>query len=136
MSTPENLLDFVGRLMMSAIFLVVGMQQALNLETTRAYMDMHGVMSAFLPVAIILEVAGAIAIVIGYRTRIFAFLLAGFSTMTAVLFHAEVGNPAEFGLFVRDLALAGGMLVLCARGPGDWTLDARGAAASLRVAPG
>jgi putative oxidoreductase len=112
------------------------MQQALHLETTRAYMDMHGVMSAFLPIAIILEVAGAIAIVIGYRTRIFAFLLAGFSTMTAVLFHAEVGDPAEFGLFVRDLALAGGMLVLCARGPGDWTLDARGAAASLRMAPG
>ena len=134
MSTPENLLDFVGRLMMSAIFLVVGTQQALNLESTRAYMDMHGVMSAFLPIAIMLELAGAIAIVVGYRTRIFAFLLAGFSIMTAVLFHAELADAAEFGLFVRDLALAGGMLVLCARGPGDWTLDARGAA-SLQMAP-
>lgn len=135
MSTPENLLDFVGRLMMSAIFLVVGAQQALNLETTRAYMDLHGVMSAFLPVAIMLELAGAIAIIIGYQTRVFAFLLAGFSIMTAVLFHAELADAAEFGLFVRDLALAGGMLVLCARGPGDWTLDARGAGAALRMAP-
>jgi putative oxidoreductase len=125
MSTPENLLDFVGRLMMSAIFIAVGTQQALNLETTRAYMDLHGVMSAFLPVAILLEVAGAVAIVTGYQTRLFAILLAGFSVMTAVLFHGNVADPAEFELFVRDIALAGGMLVLCARGPGDWTLDAR-----------
>jgi putative oxidoreductase len=124
-STPENLLDFVGRLMMSAIFIAVGTQQALNLETTRAYMDLHGVMSAFLPVAILLEVAGAVAIVTGYQTRLFAILLAGFSVMTAVLFHGNVADPAEFELFVRDIALAGGMLVLCARGPGDWTLDAR-----------
>ena len=130
MSTPENLLDFLGRLMMSLIFVVVGIQQALNPETVRAYMDLHGVMSAFLPVAIILEIAGAVAIVTGYWTRIFAFLLAGFSIMTAFLFHADFADPAEFELFMRDVALAGGMLVLCARGPSDWTVDARRAAAS------
>lgn len=125
MSTPENLLDFFGRLMMSLIFVVVGLQQALDLETTRAYMDLHGVMSAFLPVAIILELAGAVAIVTGYWTRLFAFLLAGFSVMAAVLFHADFADPAEIELFMRDIALAGGMLVLCARGPGEWTIDAR-----------
>lgn len=125
MSSPENLLDFVGRLMMSAIFIIVGTQQALSLETTRAYMDMHGVMSAFLPVAILLELAGAVAIITGYKTRVFAFLLAGFSVMTAFLFHGNLADPAQLGLFVRDLALAGGMLVLCARGPGAWALDVR-----------
>ena len=125
MITPENLLDFVGRLMMSVIFLVVGTQQALNLETTRTYMDMHGVMSAFLPATILLELAGAVAIVTGYKTRVFAFLLAGFSTMTAFLFHGNLADPAQFGQFVRDLAMAGGMLVLCARGPGAWALDVR-----------
>jgi putative oxidoreductase len=129
MSTPENLLDFVGRLLMSVIFVVVGLQQALNLEATRAFMDLHGVLSAFLPVAILLELAGAIAIVVGYQTRLFAFLLAGFSIMTAVLFHDDFSDPREVGLFVRDLALAGGMFVLCARGPGDWALDARAALA-------
>lgn len=130
MSTPENLLDFLGRLMMSLIFVVVGIQQASNPETVRAHMDLHGVMSALLPVAIILQIAGAIAIVCGYWTRIFAFLLAGFSIMTAFLFHVDFADPAEFELFMRDVALAGGMLVLCARGPSDWTFDARRAAAS------
>jgi putative oxidoreductase len=129
MSTPENLLDFIGRLLMSLIFVVVGVQQALNFEATEAYMSLHGVLSPLLPVVIVLEIVGAIAIVLGYWTRVFAFLLAGFSILTALLFHEEWSNPMELGLFVRDIALAGGMLVLCARGPGDWSLDARTAAA-------
>jgi putative oxidoreductase len=129
MSTPENLLDFVGRLLMSVIFVVVGVQQALNVEATRAYMNLHGVLSPLLPVAIVLELVGAVAIVLGYGTRIFAFLLAGFAILTAVLFHDEFSNPMELELFVRDIALAGGMLVLCAHGPGDWSVDARKAAA-------
>lgn len=82
---------------MSVIFAVVGLQQALNFAATQAYLNLHDVLSPFLPVAIGLELAGAVAIVLGYWTR----------------------------LFVRDIAMAGGMLVLCARGSGDWSLDAR-----------
>jgi putative oxidoreductase len=129
MSTPENLLDFIGRLLMSIIFAVVGVQQALNIEATQAYMNLHGVLSPLLPVAIVLEIVGAVAIVLGYGTRLFAFLLAGFSILTAVLFHDDFTDPMELELFVRDFAMAGGMLVLCARGPGDWSVDARKAAA-------
>jgi putative oxidoreductase len=125
MSTPENLLDLIGRILMSAIFVVVGLQQMLNLEATRAYMDLHGVLSAFLPVAIALELLGAVAIILGYWTRIFAFLLAAFSIATAFLFHDDLANLMELELFLRDIAMAGGMLVLCAHTPGEWSLDAR-----------
>jgi putative oxidoreductase len=85
-----------------------------------------------LPLVIALEVGGAIAIIAGYRTRLFAFLLAGFSIVSALLFHRALGDQAQFILFMKNLAMAGGFLFLLARGAGDWSLDAR---RELQVAP-
>ncbi len=130
MSTPENLLDFVGRMLMSAIFVVMGLQKLFHYEDTQAYMSLHGVLSALLPVVIALELVGALALILGYWTRVFAFLLAAFSICTALLFHDSLSDPVQLGLFVRNFAMAGGMLVLCARGPGDWAIDSRSAAAA------
>jgi putative oxidoreductase len=73
----------------------------------------------------VLELVGAVAISIGYRTRVFAFVLAAYVVLAALLFHADFNDPVQQSLFMRDLAMAGGFLVILARGPGDWSLDAR-----------
>ncbi len=125
MSTPLNLADLVGRILMSVIFLVSGLDKAFDYAATRAYMELHGVLGAFLPVAIVLELVGAVAITIGYKTRVFAFLLAAFVLLTALLFHADFDDPVQQGQFMKNLAMVGGFLVILARGPGDWSLDAR-----------
>ena len=76
------------------------------------------------PVSIVLEVGCGILILVGYHARAAALLLAGFCLATAVLFHAKLGNRNELLHFEKDLAIAGGLLVLFAHGAGNFALDA------------
>ena len=123
MNTPRNLADLVGRLLMSAIFVVSGLQQVANYVGTQAYMELHGVLGALLPAVIALEVVGAVAIAAGYRTRVFALLLAAFTLLTAVLFHSDAGTSAQAVHFMKNLAMTGGFMILLAHGAGEWSLD-------------
>jgi putative oxidoreductase len=84
-----------------------------------------GVPAGLLPLVIALEVGGAVAIILGWRTRIVAFLLAGFSIVSALIFHRALGDQMQFILFMKNLAMAGGFLFLVARGAGEWSLDGR-----------
>ena len=78
--------DDAGRVLISAIFLVAGLNKVTGYAGTQAYMESMGVPGALLPLVIVLEVFGAIAIIAGWRTRLVAFLLAGFSVVSALLF--------------------------------------------------
>ena len=125
MNTQQNLADLTGRVLISAIFLVAGLNKVTGYAGTQAYMESMGVPGALLPLVIVLEVFGALAIIAGWRTRVVAFLLAGFSVVSALLFHGALGDPTQFILFIKNLAMAGGFLFLVARGAGEWSLDAR-----------
>jgi putative oxidoreductase len=125
MNTQQNLADLVGRVLIAAIFLFAGLNKIGGYEGTQGYMEAMGVPGELLPLVIAFEVAGAIAIIVGWRTRLFALLLAGFSVVSAVIFHRVAGDPMQFILFMKNLAMAGGFLFLVARGAGEWSLDAR-----------
>jgi putative oxidoreductase len=125
MNAQQNLADLMGRVLISAIFLVAGLNKVTGYAGTQAYMESMGVPGALLPLVIVLEVFGALAIITGWRTRVVAFLLAGFSVVSALLFHGALGDPTQFILFMKNLAMAGGFLFLVARGAGEWSLDAR-----------
>jgi putative oxidoreductase len=125
MNTQQNLLDLAGRVMIAAIFLVAGLNKIAGYEGTQGYMEAMGVPGALLPLVIALEVLGAVAIIVGWRTRLVAFLLAGFSIVSAVIFHRALGDQMQFILFMKNLAMAGGFLFLVAHGAGAWSLDAR-----------
>jgi putative oxidoreductase len=122
----ENLADLAGRILLSIIFLVAGIQKIGGYAGTQAYMESMGVPGMLLPLVIALEVGGAIAIIAGWRTRLVALLLAGFSVIAAAIFHRATGDNMQAILFMKNLAIAGGFLLLVARGPGKWSLDARG----------
>jgi len=125
MNTTQNAADLVGRILISLIFLLSGLHKIGGYEATQGYMAAMGVPGALLPIVIALEVGGALAIILGYHTRLFAFLLAGFSVVSALLFHRALGDQVQFIMFMKNLAMAGGFLFLVARGAGDWSLDAR-----------
>lgn len=125
MNTQQNFADLTGRLLISAIFLQAGIGKIGGYAGTQGYMEAMGVPGALLPLVIALEILAPIAIIVGYRARIAAFLLAGFSIVSAMLFHRAVGDPTQAIMFMKNLALAGGFLFLVARGAGDWSLDAR-----------
>lgn len=125
MNSQQNFADLAGRILISAIFLISGLHKITGYAGAQGYMEAMGVPGALLPLVIALEVGGAIAVIIGYRTRVAAFLLAGFCGLSALLFHRALGDQVQFIMFMKNLAIAGGFLLLVARGPGEWSLDAR-----------
>lgn len=125
MNTQQNVADLTGRILISAIFLQAGLGKIGGYAGTQGYMEAMGVPGALLPLVIALEILAPIAIIVGYRARIAAFLLAGFSVVSALLFHRAAGDATQAIMFMKNIAMAGGFLLLVARGTGDWSLDAR-----------
>lgn len=125
MNTLQTLAAPAGRVLLAALFLVAGLGKITAYEGTAAYMASQGVPGAALPLVIGLEVLGALAIIIGWQTRLVAFLLAGFSAVSALLFHANFSDPIQQIMFLKNFAIAGGFLLLVAHGAGAWSLDAR-----------
>ena len=76
------------------------------------------------------DLLGALAIIVGWRTRLFAFLLGGFTLLSAVIFHRALGDQMQSVLFLKNLAITGGFLFLLAQGAGAWSRDARRAGRS------
>lgn len=116
--------DLAARVFLAALFIVAGFGKIGGYEGTAGYMQSMGVPGALLPFVIALEIAGGLAIAVGYRTRFVAFLLAGFSILSGLFFHSPL-DPAEQTQFLKNLAIAGGFLVLVVHGAGKISLDAR-----------
>ena len=137
MNTTQNFFELLGRVLLSALFLIAGLGKIGGYAATQGYMEAMGVPGALLPLVIALEVGGALAIIVGWRTRLIAFLLAGFSIVSALVFHNALGDQVQFVMLMKNFAIAGAFLLLVARGAGDWSLDARRAAsvAPLRDRP-
>ena len=117
-------LSLLGRLGLSAIFLISGWGKLAGYDATQGYMESVGVSGALLPLVIALELGGGLALLAGLFTRWTAFALAGFSIVSALLFHAAA-DPMQQIMFWKNVAMAGGFLVLAANGAGALSLDAR-----------
>ncbi len=113
-----------GRLLLSALFLHEAWSKLTGYDAALAYMQAFGVPGQLLPLAIAAELTCGLLILIGYQTRTAAIILAGFCMATAVLFHTRFADRNQLLHFEKDLAIAGGFLVLFARGAGAWALDA------------
>jgi putative oxidoreductase len=122
----ENAIELAGRILLSVLFVVSGVGKIGAYSGTAAYMASAGVPGALLPIVIALEVLGAVAIVLGWKTRPVAALLAGFTLLSAALFHNNFADQVQSIMFLKNLAIAGGFLLLIARGAGPLSLDRRG----------
>ena len=125
MNTFQSLAAPAGRTLISLIFVTSGISKLGNFAGTQGYMESVGVPGILLPIVIAVELLGGLAIILGWHTRIAAFLLAGFSMTSAVLFHANFGDQMQMIMFMKNLALAGGFLMLVALGAGPWSINNR-----------
>jgi putative oxidoreductase len=107
-------MNFAGRLLMAQIFLLAGISKVSGYAATQGYMESMGVPGALLPLVIALEVGAAVALVAGFRARIAALALAGFSIVSAFIFHADFADQMQQILFMKNLAMAGGLLAIAA----------------------
>jgi putative oxidoreductase len=124
---PSSLMPaaaLAGRALLAAIFLHEAVSKLTAYAAALAYMRAFGVPGELLPFAIAVELGCGVLILCGYQTRAAALVLAAFCLATAVLFHRNLGDRNQLLHFEKDLAIAGGLLVLFAHGAGAWALDA------------
>lgn len=131
--TFQNPLAFIGRLLLAVLFLPAGIGKITGFAGTVGYIASVGLpmATAGAVLAIIVEVLGGVALIIGYRTRLAAIVLAAFTLVASFFFHAYWSAPAEQQfvaqlLFFKNIAVVGGLLTLAAWGSGAWSIDARG----------
>ena len=127
-----NLANLLGRFGLSAIFVLSGFAKlGAGYEGTQGYMEAMGVPGGLLPLVIFAEIVGGLAIAAGLLTRWAALGLAVFTVASAFLFHFQLADQGQFINFFKNIAIAGGFLVLAAQGGGRFSLDgllaARGA---------
>jgi putative oxidoreductase len=125
MNSFQSLAAPTGRILISLIFVISGLKKIAGYAGTQGWMESMGVPGALLPLVIALEVLGGLAVILGWHTRLAAFLLAGFSLLSAVLFHANFGDQMQMIMFMKNLALAGGFLMIVSHGAGPWSIDNR-----------
>jgi putative oxidoreductase len=117
-----NILDLIGRVLISLIFLLSGFSKISNYEGI-GWMESLAVPGIFLIPAIVLEIIAPIFIIIGYKVKISATLLSLFCVATAFIFHNDFSNQMEFISFMKNIGLAGGFLFLIVNGAKDFSLD-------------
>jgi putative oxidoreductase len=125
MNTLQSLAAPLGRILLSLIFVQSGIGKIAQYAGTQGYMESAGVPGALLPLVIAVEVAGGLAVILGWHARLAAFLLAGFSLLSGLLFHGNFAEPMQMILFMKNVALAGGFLMIVSHGAGPFSIDGR-----------
>jgi len=118
-------LSLLGRIGLSLLFIISGWGKIAAYAATQGYMESKGLPGALLPLVILLELGGGLAIAAGLFTRWTALALAGFSVVSALIFHFQLSDQMQAIMFWKNFGLAGGFLLLAANGPGAYSLDAR-----------
>jgi putative oxidoreductase len=121
----DKLTHLVGRLLLAQLFLLAGVQKIPGYAGTQGYMEAMGVPGALLPLVIALEIGGGLALMAGFFTRLVAWALALFCIASALLFHADFSDQMQVILFMKNWAIAGGLLVVAAQEAPGWTWDQR-----------
>lgn len=116
-------LSLLGRIGLSLIFIVAGWGKITGYAGTQQYMEAMGVPGALLPLTILLELGGGLAIATGFFTRWVALALAVFSVATAFIFHSNFGDAMQAISFWKNVAMTGGFLMVAAHGAGAYSVD-------------
>lgn len=123
----EKYTNLAGRILLAQLFLMAGIGKITGYARTQGYMEAMGLPGVLLPLVILLEVGGALALVLGWQIRLTALTLAAFSVVSAAIFHADFADQIQMIMFMKNFAIAGGLLVLAAQSPVTMlSLDARG----------
>ena len=110
----SRIATIAGRVLLAALFVLAGLAKALGPQPFLAHMAEVGVPGFLLPAVIALEIGAGVALAVGWRLRYAAGALAGFCVLTAVIFHHQLDIRAERTQFIKDIALAGALLVIAA----------------------
>ena len=116
----------VARILLAHIFLLAGISKlGAAYAGTQGYMESVGIPGMLLPLVILLEIGGAVALIIGWQTRYTAYALALFCIVSALVFHSNFAEMVHKIMFMKNFAIAGGLLLLAEHGPGAYSMEKR-----------
>jgi len=118
-----HIIEVLGRILLSSLFLIEGVRKFFFQEETIMYMEEYGVPEILFFPSLILEVLFPILLIIGYKTRISALIMALFTLTVAIIFHTDFQNQMELIMFLKDIAIAGGFLIIAANEPKICSID-------------
>ena len=118
-----HIIEALGRILLSSLFLIEGVRKFLFQEETIMYMEEYGVPEILFFPSLILEILFPILLNIGYKTRISALIMALFTLSVAIIFHTDFQNQMELIMFLKDIAIAGGFLIIAANEPKICSID-------------
>lgn len=110
----------VARILMPVLFITAGWGKITGYAGTQQYMEAMGVPGFLLPLTILLEFGGGLAVLFGFLTRTTALFTAGFTLLTAFIFHSNFAEGVNSLMFMKNLTIAGGFLLLAITGPGAY----------------
>lgn len=119
----DKYLTLAGRILLGHIFLLAGISKITGYAGTQGYMEAMGVPGMLLPLVIILEIGAGLAVIVGWQTKWAAYALAGFSILAGLIFHTNFADQMQSILFMKNLSIAGGFLILAVHGAGAYSLD-------------
>ena len=118
-----HIVEILGRLLLSAIFLINGIGKIFNYEETIQYMENFDVPDYLIIPAITVEILFPILLILGYYTKFSALVLSLFTLVLAVIFHTDFSNQMQLMSFLKNIAIAGGFLIIFVYGPGKYSID-------------
>ncbi|MBS0299919.1 MAG: DoxX family protein [Proteobacteria bacterium] len=121
----EKISQFVARVFLGQIFLLSGFFKIGGYEGTQGYMEAMGVPGMLLPLVIALEIGGGLAIIAGWQTRLVSAVLAVFTLVAAAIFHNNLADQMQMIMFMKNIAITGGFILLAVHGAGGYSLDER-----------
>ena len=124
-NTLANIADLAGRFGLAAIFLLAGMNKVQYFDGNAQYLASGGLPEFLLPVVIAFEILGALALIAGFKIRLVALAFAGFTVLSAAIFHNNLADQMQFFMFFKNIAMAGGFLIIAAHGAGKYSLETR-----------
>ncbi|ATY75923.1 DoxX family protein [Aeromonas veronii] len=125
MDKMKDVALLAGRVLLALMFVMAGWSKIGGYAGTQGYMEAMGVPGFMLPLVILLELGGGLAVVLGLFTRSLSVLLAGFTLMAAFIFHYQPAEQMQMLMFMKNVSVAGGFLALAAAGAGAFSVDAR-----------
>ena len=120
-----QILELIGRIFISLIFLIAGVGKIFNYEGTIGYMESFGIPGYLLIPAIVIEILFPLLVIIGYKTKFSAMILSLFAILLALIFHTDFSNQMQLMSFLKNFAIAGGFLIIFVRGAGKYSIDQR-----------
>ena len=118
-----HILEFLGRIFLSVLFLIAAINKIIYFDGTIEYMESFNLPGYLAIPAILIEILFPLLIILGYKTKISSLIMAVFTIALAIIFHTDFANQMQLMLFLKNFAITGGFIIIFVNGPGKYSID-------------